>query len=256
MNISKFFSWQLTFFEFLLLSFPLVASANEVHRFHHDQFDAPHTIAPELDPGGDLTESEISILKGDEQSLIIKENPSEHYNYCWKRVEIARAIGIRKNTRWIPELIIHIDDIYWPKSSLEYREIVNPCVWSLAQIGEPSVEQILEAIKAPKNLLSRELLNLALEGIRGKEGAARLLKERGIDPNQPLQLNTRPDKRVLPIQNDSQQSLSHANSVRTEGNKANKGINSTRLPAFVTVLAALIIVIAVFRLLKSNKSQV
>lgn len=178
--------------------------------FTHGVFSPSNLSDPILDAGGELSPTEISTLKGEDLKKIRKDGGVAPYQYYWMRVEVVRAIGIRKLHRWIPELIEYSDDIFFPKTGVDRPEVVWPCVWALAQIGEPSVEPILDAIKSTENVKKKSLLQLALEGVRGKEGAALLLKERGIDLSRPTEPIVRPEKRQSVVRDESDSAVPHA----------------------------------------------
>lgn len=160
--------------------------------FYHELFNYGRIEGAERDPTLPITEAEAEIVRG--EAMNYREGVAA-IKHAWQRVGIVRAIGYQKRVEWIPTLIEKTSEIYWPRSSVQRAEVVHPCVWALANIGEPSVEPILEAVAKSADLQQRKLLRLALEGIRGKKGAAALLQERGININLPINNQERPTRR-------------------------------------------------------------
>jgi hypothetical protein len=171
--------------------------------FTHDLFGYGRIQSAERDPAQLITDSEQAMLRGDGyEHLIVAMHGVEYIDYASKRVGIVRALGFQKQEQWIPLLIEKVTEIRWPKSSVQPAEVVFPCVWALAKIGEPSVEPVLKALASSRDLQERRLLVLALEGIRGEAGSARLLTENGININIPFEGPSRPPKRGTKIDQD------------------------------------------------------
>jgi hypothetical protein len=171
----------------------------EYRDFHHGLFDYGGRFNPEQrDPTLPLTDQEISILKGVGFEHLDQHSGREFVDYNLKRMGVVRAIGFQKQEQWIPILIEKVAEIQTLKSNLQNLEFNYPCIWALAQIGEPSVEPIMEAFIRSENREFRGLLFRALEGIRGKEGAANLLSEKGVDLNRRTEGPSRPLKRDGP----------------------------------------------------------
>jgi hypothetical protein len=171
----------------------------EYRDFHHGLFDYGGRYNPEQrDPTLPLTDQEIAILKGNGFEHLNPQSGRAFVDYNLERMGVVRAVGFQKQEQWIPILIGKVAEIQTFKSNLQNLEFNYPCIWALAQIGEPSVEPIMEAFIRSENREHRGLLFRALEGIRGKEGAAKLLNERGIDINRRIDGPSRPSKRVLP----------------------------------------------------------
>lgn len=164
--------------------------------FTHDLFGYGRIQSAERDPAQLITDSEKVVLKGDGyEHLIVAMHGVEYIDYAWQRIGIVRAIGFQKQEQWIPLLVEKVTEIRWPKSSVQPAEVVFPCVWALAKIGEPSVEPVMKALASSRDLQERRLLVLAIVGIRGEAGAASLLKENGININLPFDGPSRPSKR-------------------------------------------------------------
>ena len=180
------------FFPALFFVFSTLCSASENSDpdhdfFHRELFGYGRSEKDERNPLRPITDPEIKLLTGEGYEHLGREDGVLFLDYAWKRIGIVRAIGYQKQEQWIPTLIEKVQEIHWPKSSVEPKEVSFPCVWALAQIGEPSIEPVLEAIESSRELGKRQLLMLALEGIRGKVGASQLLKARNIEIKQPVE---------------------------------------------------------------------
>lgn len=177
-----------------IFGIPCELGAQDTEVFTRELFTYGRQAEVERDPSQALSRTDVALLKGDGYAHVTPMDGVKYIDFAWKRVGIVRAIGYQKQTQWVPTLIDEIDKIYWPKSSVQPPEVIYPCAWALAQIGEPSVEPVLKAIASSANSHRRGLLVLTLRGIRGEVGASQLLEDRGINVDKPIGGPSRPSK--------------------------------------------------------------
>jgi hypothetical protein len=220
--------------------------------FFHELFEYTNRPERDRDPILPLTDAEVKILKGEGYEHLSVQRGMPFVEYAWKRVGIVRAIGFQKQEQWIPILIKKVGEIRWPKSSLEHTEIVCPCVWALAHIGEPSVEPVLKAVATSRNLRERRLLVLALEGIRGKAGAAQLLKERGIDISRPVDGASRPSRRGA---HEAPESNTGNTSIVNGKNDPETGLAPNRSGRIIWVTLSMLVVLGITLIWRLKKRR-
>lgn len=220
--------------------------------FVHDLFGYGRSQAAERDPALPITDSEVKILKGEGYEHLSPRNGMPYINYTWERIGVVRAIGHQKQELWIPDLIEMVTVIEWPRGKILPAEVIFPCVWALAQIGEPSVEPVLKAIESSRNLRERRLLVLAIEGIRGKAGAAQLLKERGIDISRPVDGPSRPSRRGVHEATESH--TGNASKVKGKNDKETD-LSSKSRSRLIWAALPLLVVLGISLIWRLNKKR-